>query len=796
MKKLLLILLTGLILFSQNACTSRIAISKNTQRLHHSAERVDPYYEIKSKSKKAKNGLWLAPVLGTLVIGTLGYFGENKDKTPFTPAQRTDNTVKSAVAGAGIGLFFGGLGFLINERTTKGFEKVSASNFDNWLTSYGRRNHQNYVRYDKGDAMPLIIPKNQVKNYEAEERRKEEAAERERQRILAETKRQEEQYQYNLMMAGKSIDLDGYLTKHSDGAHYAEVKRMEPVYRAYLAALNGGLAESRTYLANPSNTFYREKIALRVRQIDNTLANAPLRKQALESFLGIHKPVNSVDCQKAMERAAAQNDVLANAWKGFFTYLGLGGFSVDEEMGIALAYENILTDMFKDAYKNREAEVLSIAGLAGIHENNAQIMSLTQDAAYKQNYLPAYYILGIQAYQAKDYTKAIEIFKDAHSKGMGKAAMMLGVIYENEGFGGKNAETAIEWYKKGVAANDGDAALKMAEMYYSGKHFPPNAEKTLEWAKIGADLGHTGSMVFLGKFLTEDHQNVSRDTKQALNYYREAADKGDREAMFALGILSYEGKALGFKDDKQAAYWIPRAAEAGQPQAMALAAKFYDEGTLLPKNSIKARFWYNQAKAKGIGNGSSQPKVDSPLESIFRHGDFSPTYTVVEDYYGNVQSVTPNLGSGLMGGLISGMFGSWFDRYQNQQTTINGMEHIMTKSNRKIYAGTITSRFRTPITLTAGQKISCKTTGTVSMGTFAGNSSANGLYDSMLSGYRITSAVNFGAVMGRINEGQWFKLGTDYNAEVEQNGQLELGVNDSDYASHRGYFDIRIEIKD
>lgn len=264
--------------------------------------------------------------------------------------------------------------------------------------------------------------------------------------------------------------------------------------------------------------------------------------------------------------------------------------------------------------------------------------------------------------------------------------------------------------------------------------------------------------------------------------------------MLALGALYYDGEALGQRDDKQALYYLKKAAEEGQPQAMLLLGKIYTEGEITQKNAIKARYWRNQAEQLGVGTGNQRVTEENYLATAFRHGDFSNTYTVYEYDDGDTQVI--DNGPDIMGGLVGGMMSGWMASRSNQQEIIDGVELMKSAAGNKTYGGTITTTFATPVVLKKGQTVRFTSSGRVVLGMFAGACSPNGLTTNQFDSYSVARNVSHGAVMGRINQGTWFKIGTSLLLVAEEDGTLSIGINDSDYSNNRGYFDLKIDVVD
>ncbi len=168
-----LLLIGSLIL--QNACTVRIPVAGNKQSLHNSAERVsNPYYSVKKKSKH-----WFYLPFVAAGVGAGGYYlsSEQDQRNPKTK----EELHKRGLLGATVFSAVITLPYFIAIAKSKpriSNENVSTQRFDQWLSDYNKKERQSYTRYQADGNGYLIIPRNSVTAYEAEEKRRKEEAER------------------------------------------------------------------------------------------------------------------------------------------------------------------------------------------------------------------------------------------------------------------------------------------------------------------------------------------------------------------------------------------------------------------------------------------------------------------------------------------------------------------------------------------------------------------------------------------------------------------------------------------
>ena len=125
---------------------------------------------------------------------------------------------------------------------------------------------------------------------------------------------------------------------------------------------------------------------------------------------------------------------------------------------------------------------------------------------------------GMEAYQEKDYLKALQVWRPLAQAGDPDAQYRVGVLYA-EG--------------KGVAPNDAEAAL---------------------WFERAAEQGEPMAQYNLGASYVEG-TGVRKDIATAAKWFRRAADQGVALAQLNLGLLYASGAGVP-KDDVEALKWI------------------------------------------------------------------------------------------------------------------------------------------------------------------------------------------------------------------------------------------------
>ncbi len=103
-------------------------------------------------------------------------------------------------------------------------------------------------------------------------------------------------------------------------------------------------------------------------------------------------------------------------------------------------------------------------------------------------------------------------------------------------------EKALTWYEKSAAQNNPLAQASLGEHYYNGIAVPKNIVTALDLYKKAALQGHTSTALKLAKIYHDGGQNIVKDYKEALKWYKLASTQtGDAENEKRMGDIYIEG---------------------------------------------------------------------------------------------------------------------------------------------------------------------------------------------------------------------------------------------------------------
>ena len=98
-------------------------------------------------------------------------------------------------------------------------------------------------------------------------------------------------------------------------------------------------------------------------------------------------------------------------------------------------------------------------------------------------------------------------------------------------------------------------------------------------------------------------QGVSKNQKEAVNWYRKASEQGDADSQYHLGLSYQDG--LGVDKDMQIALdWYRKSAKSNYREAQHKLGKLYEGGIGVKKNIRTAANWYKKASTGGLKDAS------------------------------------------------------------------------------------------------------------------------------------------------------------------------------------------------
>jgi len=113
-----------------------------------------------------------------------------------------------------------------------------------------------------------------------------------------------------------------------------------------------------------------------------------------------------------------------------------------------------------------------------------------------------------------------------------------------------------------------------------------------------AERGNADAQFQIGSLYTNGGPGITKDDKQAVDWFSKAAEQGHMEAQTKLGFMYATGKGVA-QNYHTAVYWCYKAAEQGDVISQYNLGLMYAEGQGVAKDNSLAVSWYSKAAAQG-----------------------------------------------------------------------------------------------------------------------------------------------------------------------------------------------------
>jgi TPR repeat protein len=173
------------------------------------------------------------------------------------------------------------------------------------------------------------------------------------------------------------------------------------------------------------------------------------------------------------------------------------------------------------------------------------------------------------------------------------------------------------------AAETGDPGVELDLSMLLMGNFPglPATETSqgVEWSLKAAAQGYTGAYIWLATANAEGGTGITKDEKQALEWYRKAAEAGNAVGLFGVGRAYLLGTGVP-KNTKLAIETLQTAANNDVPQAVAMLRTVYESGVGVPVNNALAEKLLRRGFA---GAGYGEDDVNFSMALVYLNGDYS-----------------------------------------------------------------------------------------------------------------------------------------------------------------------------
>ena len=146
--------------------------------------------------------------------------------------------------------------------------------------------------------------------------------------------------------------------------------------------------------------------------------------------------------------------------------------------------------------------------------------------------------IAYEAYEAKDYAKAMKYYLYAAEKNNDVAQCQIGTMYYIGQGVTKDYAVAMKWYLKSAEQGNVLAQFCLGAMYYLGQGVAKDYAESFKWYHKAAEQGKDSAMWSVA-LCYENGTGVEKNIDKAVYWYKKGAEKGDADCKEALKRLGY-----------------------------------------------------------------------------------------------------------------------------------------------------------------------------------------------------------------------------------------------------------------
>lgn len=226
-----------------------------------------------------------------------------------------------------------------------------------------------------------------------------------------------------------------------------------------------------------------------------------------------------------------------------------------------------------------------------------------------------------------DYAKAFKYYEMAAAQNDKIALNNLGSLYFN-GIGTEvNYVKAAELFAQAAKLGSDDAAVNLAFIYLSGNNRSENQQEAVELFRQAANAGNNTARFMLGYAYYKGFQ-VQQDYYKAVDLMKISSEAQFDEAQYVLALMYINGQGIA-KNYGNAVKYLSAAATQGNVPALMKLADILTEGTMYPRNLVRAHIMYNIASVLGAPD-AAQKRDD--LEQKLKLEELLPAQTTAEKF--------------------------------------------------------------------------------------------------------------------------------------------------------------------
>jgi Sel1 repeat len=147
----------------------------------------------------------------------------------------------------------------------------------------------------------------------------------------------------------------------------------------------------------------------------------------------------------------------------------------------------------------------------------------------------------IEAWNRKDFRRAVQLVRPLAEAGNPSAQGLLGDMYNSGDGVAKDAKEAVKWWTRAAEKGEPVSQLNLGDSYAAGRGVQENFAEAVKWWRKAAEQNITRAQTGLGLALYQG-RGVRQNKAEAAKWFAKAADKNDVQAQAMLSSMYFQGE--------------------------------------------------------------------------------------------------------------------------------------------------------------------------------------------------------------------------------------------------------------
>lgn len=205
-----------------------------------------------------------------------------------------------------------------------------------------------------------------------------------------------------------------------------------------------------------------------------------------------------------------------------------------------------------------------------------------------------------QAYELRNYSRALSIYNELAAKGSAQAEFRLAELYRDGLAVTRDLKESVRWLQKAATHGNIKAQGTLGGIYADGKLLQRDLKAAFSWIEKAAKAGDSLAQLDLGWAYMSNYLELPPNHKLAMEWSLKAASQGEGEAASNVGLLYENGWGVPV-NYSEAIRWYQKALEYGVTSAQTSfhLANLYEKGKGVAEDIEIAKKYFQDAIDSG-----------------------------------------------------------------------------------------------------------------------------------------------------------------------------------------------------